>query len=239
MAIAFRNAIGSNNAGGGTTIVITMPTTPTVSDGDVMILMITCQATGSGFNGIPSQNGWTQIMVIPGNPNTSNQTIFWKIAASEPASYTFNITAAKASAVVIALSGADGTQPVAAQLGSTGTVATQAAIPAAALGSFASTNGIDLYLGGINTGTTAAAPTNYTLPTNGQSASTGGSVSTRTTSGISYRALNGVTTVGALTATYGASGSQEFGHHVFVREAVAQVGGFGGFGMSMMGCGAL
>jgi trimeric autotransporter adhesin len=219
VAIALRAAQGSNNAGGATTITMTVPSG--VQDGDVMVMCITYRVSGS-WN--PTSSGWVDLIGSGvGTPgDVARSKIFWRVASSEPASYAVNIggsTSLKASGTIIALSGANSTQPVAAQF-SYSSNTSSATVTAAALGTWASINGIDLFMGGTATGTTAGSPTNYTQPANGESASTGGSAGSRTTSGVAYRSLSAVTTVGSLTAVYGAA-AENVGLHVFIKEVSA------------------
>lgn len=208
MAIAFRAAQGSNNAGGGATITMTVPSG--VVNGDVMVMHISTRAGQT-----PDPSGWT--LVVNGFYGaTINQSCWWRVASSEPASYSVTLQAsAKASGVIIALSGADSTAPASAQYAGQAN-SPSVSCPAPALGSWSSANGIDLYVCGTAVGTTAGTPTNYTA--GASSASTGGSAASRTTSGTSYRSLTAVTTVGSITADFGASAGN-VGQHVFIKEA--------------------
>jgi len=216
MAIAFRNAQGSNNAGGGTSIVMTMPTSPSVSDGDILLMVVNADYIPTTI-GTPS--GWTVLNnVTDGNTNTLRQAIFWRVASSEPASYTVSLSpTAKASGGILALSGASTTQPTSSAYGAQGGGSSSNVI-APALGSWASSNGIDVSLSGIHTGTTFTPPTNYTEGSD--SAGSGGGASSRTTSETAYRSLTAITTVGSITAVAGGT-AQGIGAHVFIFEAVA------------------
>ena len=209
MAIALRAAKGSNNAGGGTTLTMTVPAG--VVNGDVMVMSIFLHSSV----GITDPSGWTVLDTGGG----SQSHLYWRVASSEPASYAVTIGSEKATGVIIALSGADTSLPGSTQHAfNFGTSATLSAI---ALGTFSSNNGIDLFFGGTATGTTTGQPASYTEPTNGSSTNTGGGAGTRSTSGVAYRALSAVTTVGSLSAVYGASAFYNT-YHCFIFEA-AQV----------------
>ena len=204
--IAFRSAAGSNNGGGGTSIIMTMPSG--VQNGDVLVMSITLNQSFP----INSITGWTNIY------SNSAFSLWYKIASSEPSTYTVNIndglSSDKAAGTIIAISGGEF---VANNSTWTNTQqnASSTTIQAPTLGTFATTNGIDIFFGGTRTGTTAAAPTTYILAA--QSASTGGGAASRSTSGVSYKILSSVTTVGSLVATYGAAAINA-GHHIFIKE---------------------
>lgn len=210
MPIAFRSGLGSTNGGGVANITMTMPAG--VVNEDVLVMMITTR--GGTASTITTPAGWTLLDTALNSTTVLKQAYFWKVASSEPASFVVTVTSGKTTGVIIALSGASLIAPVAAQR--SGQVnASSGTVSAATLGTFPAINGIDLFLGGTAIGTTAAAPTNYALA--GQETNTGGNANTRTTSGISYRILSNVTTVGALTANY-TSAAVNIGHHLFIYE---------------------
>jgi len=100
MAITYRSSQGSNNAGGGTTIVMTLPTG--VADGDDLLMTIT--VVGGTGTSITTPSGWS--LLDKSNSTTAlTQALYWKTAASEPASYTVTITSNKASGIITAISG--------------------------------------------------------------------------------------------------------------------------------------
>lgn len=208
MAIAYRNAVGSNNAGGSGTITMTVPTS--TANGDVLIMAIGVNPDGTT---ITDPAGWTRI----GGASISFKC-YWRIASSEPASYSVTIsgTTNKATGVMIAISGAGTTTPVNGTDVTESGNASSATVTASALGTWTAVNGIDIFIGITLTGTTAAAPTNYTL--DAQSTNSGGGAGSRSTSGVSHRVLSSVTTVGSLTATYGGA-AVNTGFHVFIKEA--------------------
>ena len=211
MAIALRAAQGSQNAAGGTTITMTVPTG--VQDGDVMVMIV----YGNAVFPVTPLTGWTDLT----GANSGSGKFYWRLASSEPASYSVATQAGsgKMSGVIIALSGADSTSPGSTQHSFKDNTSS-ATISAITLGTFASHNGIDLFLGGTSIGTTTGQPASYTEPTNGSATNSGGgAANTKTTTGIAYRALSGVTTVGALSAVYGAAAVND-GFHVFIFEAV-------------------
>lgn len=175
-------------------------------------MMITARG-GTGTT-ITTPAGWTLLQTALNSGTALKGAFFWKLAASEPASYTVTLTSSKATGVIIALSGAATTAPIAAQL--SGQVnASSATIAAAALGTFPAKNGIDLFFGGTAIGTSAAAPTNYTLAA--EETNSAGNANTRSTTGGSYRSLTNITTVGALSATYGTA-AVNIGYHLFIYE---------------------
>lgn len=171
----------------------------------------------SGSARVATRGDWDRLGSELTSGTTLRQGVYRRVASSEPSSFIVTITSAKASGVIISLSGADPATPDTTQY--SGQVnASSSTVSAASIGTWAAENGIDLFFGGTATGTTAAAPTNYTEPANGESASTGQGASTRTTSGVAYRALSSTASVGSLTATYGGS-AVNIGHHVFIAEA--------------------
>lgn len=210
-AIALRAAQGSNNAGGGTSITMTVPTG--VQNGDVMIMGITVR--GGTDTTITDPSGWTNLSA-KNSTTILAQKLYWRVASSEPASYAVTITSNKASGVIIALSGADTIQPVITYFSGQNNASSQT-VTAPALNSWVAANGIDVGFFGTATGTSFSPPTNYTEPANGESASTGAGAGSRTTSEIAYRALTGATTVGAISAT-AVDAAVNIGHHVFIKE---------------------
>ena len=187
---------------------------------------ITCNGTTWAITGMgstakstnPAVVGW-QLLVRHDSTTVLGQAVYWKLASGEPSSYAVTLTSNKASGCIISLSGADTTLPVAAQYGQQAN-ASSANCVAPALGSWTSVNGIDVGLFGTAYGSSFTAPTNYAEPANSDSASTGGSASTRTTSEGSYRALSAQTTVGSITAV-AANAAVNIGFHCYVFEYTA------------------
>lgn len=106
MAIGFRNA-ASVGIGGSGSLTCSVPSG--VVNGDLMVAVIDV-IVSAGTLTIPTPSGWT---VIPGcsqiAPSTAGAAMFWRIASSEPGSYTFTfsgVTQAGASAIISAYSGA-------------------------------------------------------------------------------------------------------------------------------------
>ena len=113
MAIAFRSATEAGTASAGTTQVINVPSG--VQDGD--LLLLAC-CTSDGDTGSVSPNGsWTQIV---NNLNTGGSapsppgiSVFWRIASSEPASYTITDTESSGiSGQMLCFTGVDNTTPI-------------------------------------------------------------------------------------------------------------------------------
>lgn len=211
MAIGLRGSLGSNNGVGGTTITMTLPSG--VANNDVLIMHIT--VVGGTGTTITTPTGWTLLTSMTVNSTTAlQQTMFWRLASSEPASYAVTITSNKASGTISAFFNANtslpGTTQYAAQVN-----ASSSTVAANQLGTFTSNNGIDVFLGGIAVGTTTNVPNLYTA--GGSSSSTGGAATSQTTSGMGWRALSAVTTVGFIAGTYGAA-AVNIAHHIFIFE---------------------
>lgn len=127
MAIAFRSATTAQ--GSATSLVINVPA-GTVN-GDLLLLF--------GTNSLPSAYntpaGWTPLE-SPGIGSTGDSALFYRVASSEPASYTLAFSSATAwdsAAVMVCYSGAAGgvrshSNNVAASSGSTGTPTSPAGI---------------------------------------------------------------------------------------------------------------
>src|SRR5690242_15100527 len=106
MAIALRAAQGSNNGTGGGTITMTVPTG--VQNGDAMVMIVADNAGASVTWTDPS--GWT-VLQKKGTAGVGSTATWWRLASSEPASYTVTATSGKMAGVIIALSGADSAAP--------------------------------------------------------------------------------------------------------------------------------
>lgn len=213
MAIAFRSSLGSSN-GGATTIVMTLPAG--VVNTDVLVMSIT--ARGGTATTITTPGGWTLLGTAVTSTTNLKQAIFWRYASSEPASYTVTMTSAKASGVIICIAGASLVAPIAAQYAGQAN-ASSATVSSPATGSWSTRPGMLLYFGGIATGTTAGTPLDMTAAANAQAS--GGSGSTRCTSGSAYRLF--ATTTGPISgqsATYGAA-AVNIGHQIFIFEDAA------------------
>lgn len=215
MAIGFRSALGSNNGGGGTTIVMTVPSG--VVDGDIMLMNVTVRG-GTGTT-ITDPAGWTLLGAQVNSTTVLAQKIYWRVANNEPASYTVTITSNKASGTIIALTGADSTAPVAAQFGGQAN-ASSTTFDAPALGTWASKNGMRVAFGGIALGTTTnTVISGFTKGAEG--ASTGGAASTRTTSAVQYKTDGPVTTEAAISsANFWTAAAVQTDHQLFIFAAV-------------------
>lgn len=149
---------------------------------------------------------------------TLKQAQWWKLAASEPASYVMTLSqSVKASGVIVAILGGEADSPETTQFKGTAN-GSSTSISSLGLDTFPASNGVDVGIFGTATGTTITPPTNYTEPVSAESASTGGGAGSRTTTEGCYRVLTGVTTVAAITATAGAA-AVNAGFHVFISEA--------------------
>ena len=158
---------------------------------------------------------WWRVGRSDGDATTLAQELFWRRALSEPASYTITFNASiyassETAAFTTAAAHFPTSQEWSQQINSSSTT-----ISAAALGTWSSTDGYDVFFGGTAYQTTTTPPTNYTEPANGDSQTTGTSSGASTE--VAYRALTGVTTVGALTAT-AVNAAINVGHHIFLTD---------------------
>src|SRR6185295_8780840 len=64
---------------------------------------------------------------------------------------------------------------------------------------------VSIFGGGTAVGSTVTPPTNYTEPTGADSASTGGSAGSRTTTEAAYRVLTSLAATGTITGVAGAA----------------------------------
>lgn len=215
MAITLRNSIGSENGTGGTSILMTMPT---VSDNDVLIMQITVRG-GTGTT-ITTPSGWSILSAI-NNGTSLQQVIYWKIASSEPGSYSISITSNKATGTISSFYNASSTIPSSTQYSGQANTSASTTVSASALGTYSSHNGMDLFLGGLAFSSTGDVPSGYTLGSTIFS-SGGGPNSSKSTSDIGYAYLTSSTTVGSLNATFSAS-AVSIGHHVFIFETNATI----------------
>jgi len=187
-----------------------------VLDNDVLLM----QATVVGGTGTTiTATGW-QLLNRTNSGTALAQGLYWRLAASEPASYALTITSNKASGVIAIIRNAETTQPVSAQYAGQAN-ASSLTVTYPTLSTWTSTDGVDSVFGGIAQADTPAAPTNYTQTVTSQS--TGGGASSRTTSEHAFRALSAVTTVGQVTATWTGTAAVNIGHHVFIKTVPAAV----------------
>ena len=91
-----------------TTLPVNKPTG--VVNGDVMLATITTRDTA-----VTTLTGWNVIGATTNTAGTLRTSYFWKVAASEGASYTWTIGSSKASVTIIAFSGVDTTNPFISQ----------------------------------------------------------------------------------------------------------------------------
>lgn len=111
MAVAVRSSsLNSNTAAGPTTIVVTKPSG--VVDGDVLIAFVSDDSSGNSAN-LTAPAGWTQTGTTISVAIRTK--IFYKVAASEGASYSFgcsNFSSTSSMATIVALTGVSGTTPI-------------------------------------------------------------------------------------------------------------------------------
>jgi hypothetical protein len=187
----------------------------------------------SSVSGTSTSTLWNGAIAALKAGGTLRRFLYWRVAqGGSPGSYLATFDGKRSAAgVIVALSGASDTVPVAAQIGGQ-TNASSATVTAPALGSWTATDGIDVGLFTTLFQSSFTPPTSYTEPANSDSASTPsfGYQSGVTTEGA-YRKLTGATTVGSIAAT-AANAAVNVGHHVWIAQqwpsaptAAAFVGG--------------
>jgi len=183
----------------------------TAVNGDVLVMVVnqkSSDTTKPSVSGAPS--GWTQLKAIQYTGSSEfAETLYWKVASSEPAytGITFN-TACTGVACVIAISGGSATQPVAAQFAVAGHTSSTT-LTSDAIGSWTSSDGVDIVAYGGDYGTITVDPASYTKPTDWTAGVNGNMLSWY------YRALSAVTSVGAVTGTLQFA-SATIGTHIFI-----------------------
>jgi hypothetical protein len=92
------------NTSAGTTITVSVPSG--VSNGDLLLAWVAPAGTAAVINSVPS--GWTQI-----DATAARGTAYFRIAASEPSSYQWGLSASvEAVAMMAAWSGVEAADPV-------------------------------------------------------------------------------------------------------------------------------
>lgn len=171
----------------------------------------------SGSVSLMKQNPEWTLLDRKNSTTTLGQAMFFKkVEASEPASWSFLLGASSvlASGAIVALSGARPSIPASIQFGGQAN-ASSVSVTAPAVGTWGALTGIDVGLFGTAYGSSFTAPTNYTEPSNSDSASTG--TTGATTSQGSYRLLTGVTNIGDIVAT-AANAAVNIGHRVYMAD---------------------
>lgn len=111
MAVAPRTPAATANSGSGTGTAVLLSNPTGLANGDYIEVNIT-SAGGSGVTITPPA-GWTLIGVQNNSGANTAQWVYWKIAASEPASWTWTLSLAKQwSADGVAYTGVDQFNPV-------------------------------------------------------------------------------------------------------------------------------
>lgn len=202
-----------DNAGGATSLTITKPSG--AAAGDVMIAIIGVRG-GTGVT--VTATGWTAVTAT--GTATSSTTLrgsaFYRVVtASEASSYSFSFGGAtqKASGVISTYSGVDTASPI-----NVAAVQANASSITMTAPSVTTTVANTMLVGGYSnaTGTTFSAGSSFTL--RGQDASTGGSATTRTTTGLQDAAQAAAGASGTKTMT-AASGAVSVGHLIALRPA--------------------
>ena len=107
--IALVNSATSTTVVSSNTVVVSVPTGTT--NGQLMIALIEMVTSLSGTLNTPI--GWTQIDIAPSS--TNQNVLFYRVASSEPASYTFQSSSANAtsvSGIIITLSNTSTITPI-------------------------------------------------------------------------------------------------------------------------------
>lgn len=184
---------------GSQVFILQQQNTTTVVDGDVMVLCIQLGSNTRPTLSTPS--GWTFLTSADSTAgNVTRHALYWKVAASEPTVFTvsWTVSTAVAIATLIAYSGASVSTPGSSQYGFFGDASSVTSHPAPSLGTWTSSDGIDLVVysqyGSVGTVTKDGT---YTTPTNwgGQLGTTASYIA------MFYRIYTGVTTVGTISAT--------------------------------------
>jgi hypothetical protein len=201
-------ASGQNNGAGSTTVGFS---TTTWVAGDMILAIITVRGgTGTTITP-PTANGTWNLLSRLNSTTVLAQAIYWKLATQADINDTqvlFTITSNKASAIAIRVIDVDtGIAPQSA--GQANASSVNIAAPTLTPRRFGS---VSTFGGGTAVGDTIAPPTNYTEPTNGEQASTGGSAATRTTTEGSFRLLVNLTATGTITGVAGVA-AVNIGHH--------------------------
>lgn len=109
MTVGIRNTASYVSAASETTLVVPVPSG--VQDGDVMFLAVFLTASSGS---ITTPGGWTPIYAnsVPASSTSSHASLFWRVAASEPGSYSVTVSSGRGSASIVALTGVDTTTPL-------------------------------------------------------------------------------------------------------------------------------
>jgi hypothetical protein len=113
MAVAYRSHAGGNIGSSATLTVSAAPAG--VVDGDLLVLWVATNSAHTLGAGGPGADGWTQIGSTQTHGTDTSMSCWYKIAASEPSSYTFATTFTGAMAqsyIIAAYSGVDGSVPL-------------------------------------------------------------------------------------------------------------------------------
>jgi hypothetical protein len=195
-----------NNAGGGTTVTVTYPAG--LATGDMMCVTVTVRGgTGTTITP-PTADGTWNLLSRVDSTTTLAQGTYWKLASAgdvTAGSAIFTITSNKASGVCVKVPDVEPVAPqVAQQANASSTSVTAPTLTPKRLGA------VSIYGGGVATGTTFTPPTNWTEPASADTASTGGSAATRTTTEEAYRVLASLSATGTVVGT-AASGAVNIG----------------------------
>jgi len=194
------NGNGGNNAGGTVaTVVVPTPTSPAPVLGDIMYAFITVRVTTTTV----TQASWGAEIHSRSDGTNSITRVFRKIATgSEPANYTFTLGSIQKASGVIMVVPADvdiTTQQIASQANASSANCAAPTLTPARPGA------VSIFCAGTAVGTTVTPPTNWTEPTGADSASTGGSAATRTTTEGAYRVLTSTAATGTVTGVAAAA----------------------------------
>lgn len=215
-AVSFRAArTGVNNAGGATTLAMAPPSG--TQPGDLVLAQVTV-ATPSATVTAPASQGWT-LYADTSNGSNVRDLVYYRFAkAGDPASSTWTFsTSVKASGGMVAYAGVDTTNPIdagASSLGS-GTTLTAPSVTTTR------NNAMVVALYGIRTGTTVT-PNDATLAGRERydsAPTSGGSVSSRTTSEAADKVLAAAGATGSFVATPATSVTASVNRTIALRPA--------------------
>jgi len=206
--MAIRNSTQSVSSG--TTISVN---TPTYVAGDIIVLAFYTGGNGSALTTVSTPSGFTQYS-LPSAVSCGTLACFWKVAASEPGSYSTTFGASNVNAAVaVSLSGRNSTQTLTAQTAYAASLGAGAiSVPVGGLTAAAGDDLIGFYAMGTNSPTpTPSLTTAPSLPstfTIYQQANSG------TYNDLSFCALSGVS-AGSIanfnaTMTNGAAGAAAY-----------------------------
>jgi hypothetical protein len=210
--VTYRDGVSSNNGGGGTSIIVTMPANV---NGDVLLMAIAIRG-GTGTT-ITTPAGWIQLGSPFNSTTVLQQCIYWRVASNEPSSYSVTISNQKASATVMALSGASATLPTSTFYG--GQVNASGVTWQTPTLSFAASTGLSiLFASEASDGVPNGGTTNYNQFGLLNNRTSGAGASSRTAIYGLYKTTNSAS-VTSITSQIGnfTNSAVSIGHSIFIK----------------------